>query len=146
VTVGRPPHFALLRAHEPARRLARRLERSAADTAADDRRALLTYWFGSGASHLRAEEHVLLEAWNRHGGANHPLNVSVRDELSALSRRVAAVAADPRSDSAELRSIGSALAAHLKRQERELCDVVERAVPPDELAAVDETLADLRRF
>ena len=59
--------------HAEALALARRLQRSEPGTAADDRRALLLFWYGSGATRLRAEEDVLIAAWTRHGGADHPL-------------------------------------------------------------------------
>jgi hypothetical protein len=146
VTVGRPSRFALLREHNTARRIARRLQKASAASAAEDRRALLAYWYGSGAAHLRAEEHVMLEAWNRHGGAAHPLNVSIRDELTRLSRDVRIVAADPLPPAPRLQAIGRALAAHLSRQERELYGVVEDSVARDELEQVDAVLQDLRNF
>jgi hypothetical protein len=146
VTVGRPSRFALLREHNAARRIARRLQKSTAASAAEDRRALLAYWYGSGAAHLRAEEHVMLEAWSRHGGAGHPLNVSIRDELARLSRDVRLVAADPLPPAERLQAIGRALAAHLTRQEGELYGVVERTAAGEEMDEVDAVLADLRRF
>jgi hypothetical protein len=144
--MSRPSRFALLRDHQPARRLAHRLERADAATAAEDRRALLTYWYGAGASHLRAETHVLSAAWDRHGGAGHPLNASVRGELERLSRRVGAVAADPLTPAQELRGIGRDLLAHLNRQEHELYGAVEHTLEPDELSEVEAALEDLRRF
>jgi hypothetical protein len=144
--MGSPARFALLREHLPARRLARRLLVSDASSSADDRRALLTYWYGSDAAHLRAEDHVLMTAWNRHGGAQHPLNASMRDEFARLARRVQAVAGAQTADPAELRAIGHELVNHLTRQERELYGAVELALGADELDEVEETLTDLRRF
>ena len=130
--------------HVEALDLAHRLERSDAGSASGDRRALLLYWYGAGASHLRAEEQVLLAAWERHGGADHPLNASIRSERARLGEQVAALAADPHPSPDRLRRLGRALAQHVRRQERELTGVVEHALPAGELAAVDETLDDFR--
>src|SRR5688500_10268212 len=91
----RRPPTRLSRPHSESMLLARRLRRSNAARAADDRRALLRYWYGSGAARLHAEEHVLLAAWERHGGADHPLNAAIRAELTRLGESVEAVAADP---------------------------------------------------
>jgi hypothetical protein len=141
--VARPSRFALLREHNAARRIARRLQRSSAASAAEDRRALLAYWYGSGAAHLRSEAPVMLDTWNRHGGAAHPLNTSIRDELARLGHDVRVVAADPLPPAERLRAIGHALAAHLTRQERELYGVVERTAAAEEPDEVDAVLADL---
>jgi hypothetical protein len=120
--------------------VARRLQRSEPATAADDRRALLLFWYGSGATRLRAEDDALLAAWGRHGGADHPLSAAIRAEHARLSHVVASTAADGRSSAETLRHIGDALAAHVLRQERELRGVVEHTVPPDELAELAKSL------
>ena len=129
--------------HAEALALAHRLEHGA-DSAAADRRALLLYWYGSGATHLRAEEEVLLAAWERHGGADHPLNASIRAERARLGDEVAAVASDPFPSPGRLQQVGRALTAHVHRQERELSCVVEHEVPPGELAEIEQALEGLR--
>lgn len=126
--------------HQEAHALARRLQHAGSTSAADDRRALLLYWYGFGAARLRSDEDALLAAWERHGGADHPFNAVVRAEHARLSGEIAAIAADPLASAARLRSLGASLAAYLRDHDRELCAVVERAVPPDELAVVDEAL------
>jgi hypothetical protein len=130
--------------HEEAHALARRLRCSHAGTAADDRRALLLFWYGSGASRIKAEEEGLLVAWGRHGGEDHPLSAAMRAEYTRLADEIAAIAADPHTSAARLRHAGDALGAHVFRQERELRGVVEHAVPADELAAIAESLRSLR--
>ena len=116
--------------HAEALRLARRLRCSDAGTAADDRRALLLFWYGSGASRLKAEEEVLLAAWRRHGGDDHPLS--------------ARIAADAHTSAARLRHAGDALGAHVFRQDRELRGVVEHAVGAEELVEIAASLRGLR--
>jgi len=130
--------------HAEALALARRLRRSDAGTAADDRRALLLFWYGSGASRLKTEEEVLLAAWRRHGGEDHPLFAAMRAEHERLADEIAAIAADAHTSAARLRHAGDALGAHVFRQDRELCRVVEHAVPPGELMAVAASLRGLR--
>ena len=120
--------------------LARRLERSDAARARDDRRALLLFWYGTGATRLRAEEGALLTAWERHGGRDHPLNAAIRAQHDRLARAIADIAAEPRPSAAALRRIGAALTALLRVQDRELAAVVERTLPSYELARVDRAL------
>jgi hypothetical protein len=141
----RRPPIRLSRPHSEPLLLARRLRRSNTTRAADDRRELLRYWYGSGAARLHAEEHVLLQAWERHGGADHPLNAATRADLTRLGEAVEAVAADPHTSHVTLREIGRRLSDHVLRQERELSGAVERAVPPDELATVRGDLHNLAR-
>ncbi len=135
----------LPREHSEALALARRLERADDRTAPEHRRALLLYWYGTGAAHLRAEEHVLLTAWERHGGADHPLHASIRADHARLADAIARIAADARPAVGELRRAGRDLAAHVHRQERELAAVVEHEVPPEELVDVGRAL-DAARF
>ena len=130
--------------HAEALALARRLRCSDAGTAADDRRALLLFWYGSGASRLKTEEELLLAAWGRHGGEDHPLSAAMRAEHSRLADEIAAISADAHASAARLRHAGVLLGAHVSRQDRELCRIVERAVPADELTAVAESLRGLR--
>ena len=120
--------------------LAQRLERTDAAHARDDRRALLLFWYGTGASRLLAEEDALLAAWERHGGRDHPLNAAIRAAHARLADAVADVAADPYPSVTVLRRVGAALAALVRVQDQQLAAVVERAVPPYELAHVDQAL------
>ena len=130
--------------HGEALGVARRLQGSTPASAADDRRALLLFWYGTGASRLRTEETVLLAAWRRHGGEDHPLAAAIAAEHQRLARDVEAIAADARSPADRLRRIGDALAAHVLRQDRELRGVVEHTVPADELVEVGAALRSLR--
>ena len=130
--------------HAEALALARRLQRSEPGTAADDRRALLLFWYGSGATRLRAEEDVLIAAWARHGGEHHPLASAMRAGLARLSGDISAIAADSQASPDQLRRTGLALAAHVLRHDRELVGVVEHSVPVEELVEVDSALRVLR--
>jgi hypothetical protein len=130
--------------HAEALGLARRLRCSDAGTAADDRRALLLFWYGSGASRLNGEQEVLLAAWRRHGGDDHPLSAAMRAEHSRLGDEIAAIAADAHTSAARLRHAGDALGSHVFRQDRELRGVVEHAVSADELVEIAASLRGLR--
>jgi hypothetical protein len=126
--------------HREALALAGRLRDACPERAADDRRALLLYWYGFGASRLRAEDQTLLAAWDRHGGADHPLGAVVRADLARLAAEVAAIAGDPAPSAARLRRVGAALTAHLHLQDRGLCGAVGRALPAEERADVERAL------
>ena len=106
------------RDHAEALGVARRLQRSEPATAADDRRALLLFWYGFGATRLQAEGDVLLAAWERHVGADHPLAAAIRAEQVRISDEAAAIAEDGSSPAARLRQFGDALAAHVLHQDR----------------------------
>jgi hypothetical protein len=130
--------------HAEALALAHRLRCSDARTAADDRRALLLFWYGSGASRLKAEEDALLAAWRRHGGDDHPLSAAIRAEQARLADEVVAIAAAADTSVARLRHVGDLLGAHVHRQDRELRGVVEHAVSDVELVTIAESLRSLR--
>lgn len=133
----------LPRQHSEAFVLARRLERADDRTVPEDRRALLLYWYGTGAAPLRAEEHVLLTAWERHGGADHPLHASIRADHVRLAAAVAEIAAQDRPDASEVRRVGQALATQVRRQERELVPAVECELTITELADVTVSLDEV---
>jgi hypothetical protein len=126
--------------HHEAFALAGRLKHADDASAADDRRELLLFWYGFGAGHLRADQDVLLRAWERHGGTDHPLNATIRADYARLEHEIAAIAAQSHPSVARLRHAGFALAAHLRLQDRALCSVVERVVPSDELLDVGRML------
>lgn len=130
--------------HREAFALARRLEHADPASAAEDRRALLLYWYGFGAARLRAEENVLLAAWELHGGAAHPFNAVVRAAHARLASEIASIAEDAVPSAARLRRLGASLAAYLRLQDRELAAVVERTVPAAELADIGRALSASR--
>jgi hypothetical protein len=133
----------LVHEHREALAIARRLERADARTAADDRRALLLFWYGTGAARLRAEERLLLSAWERHGGADHPVNASIRPEHARLAAAIARIAGDARTPPEALRRAGRGLAALVRRQDHELVPIVECSLHEAEIADVLEGLEGL---
>ena len=82
----------------------------------------------------------LLSAWERHGGADHPLNATIRADHERLEQEIAAIAAEPQPSAVRLRHLGAALTAHLHLQVTALCAVVGRVVPSDELADLERAL------
>jgi hypothetical protein len=126
--------------HHEAFSIADRLKHADATSAGDDRRALLLFWYGFGAGRLRADEDLLLSAWERHGGTDHPLNAVIRADHARLEHEIASLAADPHPSVTRLHHIGYALAAHLRLQDGALCSIVEQVVPSDELLDVGRVL------
>jgi hypothetical protein len=141
---GRPA-IRLTREHSEALRLAARLQVCDAASAAEDRRELLRYWYGSGATHLGGEEELLVGAWARHGGDDQPLPAAIRAERERLSEAIGAVAMSPRALPETLRMIGRDLSGHVHRHEGELYGAVERVLPPNELEDVERDLEQFRR-
>lgn len=126
--------------HHEAFALAARLKHADDASAGDDRRALLLFWYGFGAGRLRADEDALLSAWERHGGADHPLNATIRADHQRLEQEIASLAAQPQPSAVRLRHIGTAMMAHLRLQDTALCAVVARVLPSDELADLGRAL------
>jgi hypothetical protein len=131
--------------HAEALALARRLAQADTRSAPECRRALLLYWYGSGATHLKAEQDALLDTWRRHGGGDHPLSAAIRCERERLGDAVAAVASEPHASAGDLRRIGTALTNHVRRLERDLVGAVERTLGPEERAQLDHELAGFAR-
>ena len=85
--------------------LACRLAGADAASARELRRELLRYWYGSGASHLRAED---------------TSSAGLRAEQERLANRVSALAAEADPAAEAIRRLGEELTAHVLRREREL--------------------------
>lgn len=131
-----PVLASLSRDHHQALVVAQRLRRATADTAAEARGAFLAYWRGHGRRHFRLEEEVLLPGYAAYGDAHDPLVLAVLGDHVDLRRRADELAAATAAPLPALHELGARLAAHVRREERELFPLIERAVPADRLAAL----------
>lgn len=123
--------------HHQALFVAQTLRRATPETAADARAAFLRFWEREGRTHFREEEEILLPAFAGYGDPAHPLVARALCEHVAIRQRAATV-----SDSVdELVALGSALAAHVRLEERELFPLIERTLPPAALAELAVALS-----
>ncbi|HEX5191167.1 MAG TPA: hemerythrin domain-containing protein [Solirubrobacteraceae bacterium] len=123
----------LSRDHHQALFVAQRLRRAEADTAGDERRRFLQFWNAGGHRHFQLEEELLLPAYAAYGDAHHPLVLRVLGDHVAIRALANRLAEQPEATPDALHKLGAALAAHVRLEERELFEIIERAMPADEL-------------
>jgi len=140
--VGRHSPLVLL-SEEHHRELAhaRRLLR-AADAGPEERLAVASAYvdafFTETVAHFRREEEILFPLYVRHAGSTPILRRILREhmELHGLVRALRAEAAAGDIPPEALRTLGNLLHDHVRVEERELFEEIERIVPAAELEAV----------
>lgn len=129
----------LSRDHHQALVVAQRLKRASDGATADRARAaFLEYWDRDGSAHFRDEEEVLLPALARFTDPHQPLIGRVLTDHVSIRRRVSELRGDASLEG--LHALGDELAQHVRREERELFPLIERAMPEEELLRVAERL------
>ncbi len=139
-----PALASLSRDHHQALFLAQKLRQASAETAAEADAALAAYWDGHGRLHFRLEEEVLLPAYAGRGDPYDALIARVLCDHVAIRQRIAAVGDDSGKSVAALHELGSLIADHVRREERELFPLIEQTLPAAELAAVAAALDPAR--
>lgn len=124
---------ALSRDHHHALVVAQRLKRASETTAADARQAFLEYWRADGQRHFREEEEILLPSYAGHSDPDLPVVARVLIDHVRIRRLADEIATDA-PPIAVLRVLGEQLADHVRREERELFPLIERALPETEMA------------
>lgn len=120
---------------------ARSLSR-AAEGGAEERLAVaaayVEQFFGTTVDHFRREEEELFPLYARHAGRTPLLERILREhmELHGLARELRAQVAGGEAEAATLRALGTLLTDHVRVEERELFEEIQRVVPDDELAAL----------
>jgi hemerythrin-like domain-containing protein len=135
---------SLSRDHHQALVVAQTLRRATEATAAEARAAFLDYWTGHGRLHFRLEEELLFPAYAGHGDPQDPVVLRALGEHAMIRHRadvLAARSADPDA----LEQLGTALAAHVRLEEREVFPLIERVMPERELDALARALEDAQQ-
>lgn len=133
-----PALVPLSREHHRELSSARGLRR-AATAAADERataaRAYVDQFFGATVDHFRVEEELLFPLYVRYAGTTEALRRILREhmELHGLVRALRAEVAAGQVEAATLEAIGSLLEEHVRLEERELFEEIQRVVPAAEL-------------
>jgi iron-sulfur cluster repair protein YtfE (RIC family) len=123
----------LSRDHHHALVIAQRLKCADEATAADARQAFLEYWRADGQRHFREEEDILLPSYAGHGDLEAPIVARALIDHVRIRRLANELAADTAPLGA-LHALGQQLGEHVRREERELFPLIERALPEAELA------------
>lgn len=128
----------LSREHHHELSLARGLQ-SSAEAPDEERLAFATAYveqfFGPTADHFRREEEVVFPLYSRYAGATPLVERILREhmELNGLARELRAQVAAGDAEPATLVALGSLLHDHVRVEERELFEEIQRVVPSAEL-------------
>lgn len=126
----------LSRDHHRALAVAQVLKRADEASAEDAHERFLEYWNSEGHEHIREEEEVLLPALARHADPDRPIVARVLVDHV----RIRALATEP-AGVARLHELGTQLEQHVRREERELFELIEQAIPDPELTELAAALA-----
>lgn len=126
----------LSRDHHQALVVASQLTRVNGATVHEARSRFLDYWTRHGRRHFRLEEELLLPAYASYGDPYNPLVQRVLGDHVAIRAQAARCQRLPDIAPEDLRELGQALAAHVRREERQLFPMIEDAMPADELLAL----------
>lgn len=129
----------LSRDHHQALVVAQKLTHADADNATSARTRFLDYW-PDGRRHFQLEEELLLPAYAAYGDAYLPLVLRVLGDHVAIRAQAKRVDAWPDATADTLHKLGTALATHVRLEERELFPIIEDAIPPDELLVLARAL------
>lgn len=136
-----PALASLSREHHHELSLARGLRRAAA--AAPEQRlvagtAYVEQFFGPTTDHFRREEEVVFPLYARHAGPTPLVERILREhmELHGLARELRAQVAAGEVAPETLAALGALLHDHVRLEERELFEDIQRVVPADELGAL----------
>ncbi|MGH2889156.1 MAG: hemerythrin domain-containing protein [Solirubrobacteraceae bacterium] len=137
-----PAIAALSRDHHHALVVAQRLRRATDDdgSAARAREKFLEYWRADGAQHFREEEEILLPTFAGFGDVEAPVVARVLVDHVRIRRLADELAASETPPLTMLHDLGQRLADHVRLEERELFDLIERALPEDELVRLADVL------
>ena len=136
-----PGLASLSREHHHELSLARGLRRAAEEP--PERRltvatAYVEQFFGSTADHFRHEEQVVFPVYARHAGSTPLVERILREhmELTGLAHELRAQVAAGEAEPATLEALGTLLRDHVRLEERELFEEIQRVVPDAELEAL----------
>ena len=132
---------ALSHQHHQGLFAALQLKRAGRESAAEARQVFLDFYEREGSPHFRAEEELLLPAFARHKGVDHPAIVRVLLEHVDLRGRGQDLESRADPDPATLRELGERLESHIRFEERVLFPMIEEALPVDELERLGAALA-----
>lgn len=128
----------LSRDHHDALVVAHRLKRLDYTNAEDARNAFLEYWKNEGREHFRQEEEILLPTLTRYVDSSTPIISQVLSDHSRIGRLATEISKASRLE--QLRALGLELEQHVRKEERELFPLIERAIPDRELAELASRL------
>jgi hemerythrin-like domain-containing protein len=131
----------LSRDHHHGLVTALKLSRATPADASAARAAFLAFWADEGRHHFAVEEEVVLPGFARHVASDDDAIVRVLVEHVDLRRRAQALADTDTPALADLHELGARLRAHIRYEEDELFQLIEKSLPHDELVALGAAIA-----
>ena len=133
-----PALVSLSRDHHDELSLARKLRRAAAappEERLEVATAYVAQFFGPTTEHFRHEEEVVFPLYARHAGPTPLVDRILREhmELHGLARELRTQLAAGEVEPATLEALGTLLTEHVRLEERELFEEIQRVVPGEEL-------------
>lgn len=119
---------------------AQRLRRATPQTSSAACERFLGFWDRDGMRHFRVEEEILLPAYAAWGDPYAPLIARTLCDHAAIRADADGLKSGRGCSAADLVALGERLAAHVRMEERELFELIERVVPPAELEALAEAV------
>jgi hemerythrin-like domain-containing protein len=131
----------LSRDHHQALVVGLRLKRAAEATATEARDRFIEYWNAEGREHFREEEEVLLPACAGFIDIDHPIIAGVLADHGRIAHLASEVAQGEDPPVRLLHELGIQLERHVRREERDLFPMIERALPDAQLRQLVALLA-----
>ncbi len=108
------------------------------------RLAFLEFWHEHGSHHFRVEEEVLLPGWALHAEIDRPAVARMLEDHLAIRREVLRLEAGA-VPVEELRELGRRLDEHVRFEERELFELIEKALDPKALDRLAISIEEAER-
>lgn len=134
-----PALISLSHDHHQTLYLCLRLGRASEADTSELRQAFAEHWAAHGEAHFRLEETLLFPVYAAFGDPAHPLITQALTEHVAL-RQLAQDVIDSPASPEQLQRLGTALAAHVRMEERELFPLIEQTIPPEPRAELGAAL------
>jgi len=145
-------HFALVPLsshHQNALVLAKKLRATPDDASPEQRarlaREVLDFWNENGRDHFREEEDLVLPTWARFEAVWCPeVERMLREHIeirALIDNFEIALSENHAPEWQTLRGLGETLDGHVRLEEHEIFDRVQKAVPEEELQRLKERLA-----
>jgi hemerythrin-like domain-containing protein len=135
-SIKRHPALAdLSRHHHHALALCLKITKAANDAEAEPAlvEAIREFWEQGGQEHFREEEEFVLPSYSRYAEIDHPEITAMLLEhvqIRALADIITRIEGEHQAD---IRQFGSILEKHVRREERVIFPMVEKALPAEEL-------------
>jgi len=91
------------------------------------------FWLPDGQAHFREEEEILLPGYAEYADIDHPEIIAMLLEHVKIRSRINRLIEREEDDVTEMRQLGELLEKHIRREERIIFPMIERALPENRL-------------